>query len=235
MTFDDILSYLNRNLNDTTFKVNAIYKFKKNYGVRVTELRALAKEIGYNEELSMMLSEIDSYDTYFLSVLLEDPKNVSLARITELAVLARQSSLVDQALCELIMSSDHLQEVIKSWFHHPDDNLRYAFYQLYGTHLRKSPLDQIDHDFSISVLSKIKERLKNEEVFIQNAMNNTVVMAGLHVPSLVDKAYEVARYIGYVTPIRNQNDCNMQSALAYLDRYITQPKFSRVAKIKKQH
>lgn len=235
MTFDEILIYLDKYRNESTYRSNAIYMFSKNYGVRLTDLRKLAKEIGYNNELSLLLSEIDSYDTILLSILLEDPKKVSISRISELAMLSRKSSIIDQGLCELIMSSGHLQTLINAWFNHPDDRLRYAFYALYATHLRKSELQHIDYDFSIKVLDKIKERLSFEDVYIQNAMNNTVVMAGLHVPSLVDHAYKVARYIGYVKPIRDQNDCNVQSALDYLDRYITQPKFSRVAKIKKEH
>ena len=235
MRLDEVISYFKHRHNATAHKANTIYKFQENYGVKLTDLRSLAKEIGYDETLSMELSEIDSYDSIFMSILLEDPKQVSVSRITELAVKSRQSSVVDQALCDLIFSSGHLNALIQAWFHHPDENLRYAFYALYAMHLRKSDLNQIDQELSIKALDKVKERIKMEEPYIQNAMNNMVVMAGLHVPSLVDKAYQVARSIGYVTPLRNQNDCNVQSAVEYLDRYITQPKFSRVAKIKQQH
>ena len=237
MTLDEIIRYLNRIVTHEAHKANEVYRFSVNYGVRITDLRGIAKDYFPNGDVSLAieLSEIDSYETMFLSVLLEDPKKVTLERITELAVKAKESSVVDQALCDLIMKSGFKQKLITDWFHHPDLNLRYAFYTLYATHVRKSDLKEIDIEFSLKVLDKIKECIKNEDVYIQNAMNNLVVMAGLHVPDLVDKAYKVARYIGNIKPLRNTNDCNSQSAVVYLDRYIKDPKFSRVAKIRAQH
>ncbi len=237
MTLDEIIRYLKSVVTSAAHKANEVYRFTVNYGVKISDLRGIVKDHFPNgdESLSILLSEVDSFETMFLSVLLEDPKKVTPERITELAIKAKESSVVDQALCDLIMKSGNTQKLIAEWFHHPDSNLRYAFYTLYAAHVRKSDLKEINTEFSLKVLDKVKESIKTEDVYIQNAMNNLVVMAGLHVPELVDKAYKVARYIGNVKPLRNTNDCNIQSAVVYLDRYIKDPKFSRVAKIRAQH
>jgi hypothetical protein len=82
------------------------------------------------------------------------------------------------------------------------------------------------------ILETIKAQLSEESLPIQNAMNNAVVMAGLHVPDLVDLAIEVAIHIGYVLPRVRKNQCNIQSAHEYIIRYSNQPNYSRVAKLK---
>lgn len=231
MKIFDIIAYFNEHKNNTNKKINEIYNFSENYGVKVTDLRALAKTIGYDDLLSDELLKIDAFETIFLSALIQNPETVTYEKITKICLLAKGSSVVDQALSDLIMKSNVKEYCLKAWFDHENMYVRYGFYATYQTYLRKNSLSDIDEAFGLMVLDKIMKTIKDEEPFLQNAMNNVVVMAGLHVPFLVDKAYETARYIGYVLPLRAKNSCNIQSALEYLDRYITQPKYSRVAKI----
>jgi hypothetical protein len=61
-----------------------------------------------------------------------------------------------------------------------------------------------------------------------------VDMAGIHLPELVEQAYDKAQQIGYVLPVKAKNSCNIQSATDYLDRYLKEPKYSRVAKLNAQ-
>jgi hypothetical protein len=177
---------------------------------------------------------IDTYETIFLSALIQNPETVTFDKMTQIALCAKGSSVVDQALSDLIMNSKEKEYCLKAWFNHVNAYLRYAFYATYQSYLRKNDLDKIDQTFGLLVLDTIMKTIMDEESFIQNAMNNVVVMAGLHVPHFVDKAYEAARHIGYVLPLRAKNSCNIQSALDYLDRYISQPKYSRVAKIQQE-
>lgn len=231
MHIDHILEKFKTLENNSLKKAYSKFGFSKVYGLKVSDLRNIAKEIGINKNLSYQLSEMDSYETVFLSILIADDKTIEKDRITDLAIKSRKSSIIDQALADLVLKSNQ-KDVLYTWYKNENDNLRYAFYATYQSYLRKAPLDVIDISFGLDVLDHIKKSLLNEDIYIQNAMNNLVVMAGLHVPKLVDKAYEVAKHIGYVLPLKAKNSCNIQSALDYLDRYIDNPKFSRVAKLK---
>ncbi len=89
----------------------------------------------------------------------------------------------------------------------------------------------MDSKVSHRLLDTIQATIVSEIPSIQNAMNNAVVMAGLHVPDLVTHATEVAEKIGYIMPTKALNSCNIQSALDYIQRYSSQTKFSRVARL----
>lgn len=234
MKISEVIAYLNEHHNSMNKKIYEIYHFSECFGVKVTDLRTLAKKIGYNDQLSDELLNINAFETIFLSALVQNPKTVTYDKIQKLAILAKGSSIVDQALSDLVMQSKEKEQCLKTWFNHENIYLRYAFYATYQAYLRKNLLDEMNQTFGVAVLDQIMISIKDEEPMIQNAMNNVVVMAGLHVPNLVDKAYEAARHIGYVLPLRAKNSCNIQSALDYLDRYITQPKYSRVAKLQQE-
>jgi len=93
-------------------------------------------------------------------------------------------------------------------------------------------LNQIDILLGNEILERIKLTIASEPLTIQNAMNNAVVMAGLDVRLLVEKATEVALHIGHVMPLVALHQCNIQSAYDYIIRYQDNPTYSRVARIK---
>jgi len=234
MKLNDIIVFLNLHRQQKIEKIYSMYQFHQSYGVKVTDLRTLAKTIGYDPYLAYELLTIDSYETIFLSVLIKDPSSWIDTDFKLYAKKARSSSVVDQALADVIISSPECLSCLKDLYNSDDLDLTYAFYATFQGYLRKTPLDVLDVSFGTVVLDHIKTHIQDESPSIQNAMNNVVVMAGLHVPDLVEKAYEVAHHIGYVLPVRAKNSCNIQSAVDYLDRYIVNPKYSRVAKLKQE-
>jgi 3-methyladenine DNA glycosylase AlkD len=231
MTYEEIITYLTQNGEDKFKKPYLIYGFETIYGLKITDLRVLAKSIGYNPELAVELRKKDAFEPLFLSVLLEDPLLVSQETLEDFIKKSRRSPIVDQALTDLIIKSKH-HNLFKAWMNHKDVLFRYGCYATSSTYFRMTPLEQIDVSFGHMLLDQIKTTLLDEDIYIQNAMNNAVVMAGLHVPELVDHAYEIAHHIGHVMPLKAKNSCNIQSATDYLDRYLKEPKYSRVAKLK---
>jgi hypothetical protein len=120
------------------------------------------------------------------------------------------------------------------WLNHENIHLRYAGYATLSAYFRLYPLEKMNYLLGFDSLMMIKNTILNEPLTVQNAMNNAVVMAGLHVPQLVNLAKEVADHIGYILPLKAKNSCNIQSASDYLKRYINQPKFSRVARLEER-
>lgn len=201
------------------------------YGVKMGDIRKLAKSLQKSYPLALELFESNVVEVKILAILLMPLEDVTLALLTQWAKSLESSTAVDQALSKLVINSSCYEDALNSWYNHEDTDIKYAGYSLFSSYFMSFPLDVIDIELSLSVLSIIEDTILNEPSTIQNAMNNAVVMAGLHVPSLVDKATGVANQIGYILPLRAKNACNIQSASDYLARYSTQPKYSRVAKL----
>lgn len=231
MLMTEILTFFEQNANPAVAKQQTLYHFPKVYGLRMAQMRSLGKQIGINHDLALSLLKQDSYEAILLGLFILNPQALTIDDFDTLAISCRKSYLVDQALCDVIFQAQQEQTLLSRWLNHATDSLRYAFYALFSSHCRQSHLEDIHVPFGIQVLDTVKNTILNEDSIIQNAMNNAVVMAGLHVPDFIEKAYEVARHIGYVLPTKAKNSCNIQSAEDYLNRYLTNPKYSRCAKL----
>lgn len=202
-------------------------------GVSMKDIRALAKKLKVNHELALTLYETSTYEYLMLGALIADDKKINDETAKDWVIKAQSTAIVDQGLSALFMRLDKRHQMIKSFIEDTNVHIRYAGYALLSSYFRGEDLETLDIELGKFALDSIKDTLSNEPLSIQNAMNNAVVMAGLHVPQLVKMAKDVADYIGYVMPLVARNQCNIQSASDYLVRYSTQPKFSRVARLKK--
>lgn len=200
-------------------------------GIKLGDLRAYATQLPKDHNLAIALFDLPYYETMLLSTTLINPKRVDSNLILSWCKKASSSSIIDQGISNFFFDIPDYSTILNSLSSSLDSDLEYAFFALLSSYFRTEPLDTIDIKNSIAWLNRIKTTITTKPLVIQNAMNNAVVMAGLHVPDLVLLAREVADHIGYVMPLVAKNSCNIQSATDYLIRYCDNPKYSRVAKI----
>lgn len=200
-------------------------------GIKMKDLRLLAKNIGTDHSLSVELYESDIYEAMMLATMIASGKSMTKALLEKWVKRASSSNIVNQGISRLMLQVPNYQLILKEWCLASDQNVRYAGFTTLSSYFGSESINTIDVDFSKSILNSITETIANEPLTIQNAMNNAVVMAGLHVPALVDLSFVVADKIGYIMPLVARNSCNIQSASDYLVRYIENPKYSRVAKL----
>ena len=229
----DVKRYMEEHANQS---IKKIQEKKSNtldvIGLTMKDIRDLGKKIGVNQELADELFESNIFEYLMLGSIISDPNSLDEVKIRNWIQKAKSTSVVDQGLSSLLIMYKDRHHLIDSLLTDDDEDIRYGGYSLLSSYYRQEPLETFQIDLGIKALEAIKKNLLKEPITIQNAMNNAVVMAGLHVPDLVDLAVEVAKHIGYVMPLVAKNQCNIQSASDYLKRYIDQPKFSRVARLR---
>lgn len=200
-------------------------------GIKLGDLRAYATQLPKDHSLAISLFDLPYYETMLLATILVNPKTMDTNSVLSWCKKASSSSIIDQGISNFFFDIPDYSTILNSLSGSLDSDLEYAFFALLSSYFRTEPLDKIDIQNSIAWLNRIKTTIAIKPLVIQNAMNNAVVMAGLHVPDLVLLAREVADHIGYVMPLVAKNSCNIQSATDYLIRYCDNPKYSRVAKI----
>ena len=81
MTHNQVLSLLQENQNDKGIQKWMQKNSKKNslksFGIGLTVLRKLAKQIGRDHELALQLWESDIYDAKIIALLIDDPKKIT--------------------------------------------------------------------------------------------------------------------------------------------------------------
>ncbi|MCR3905776.1 MAG: DNA alkylation repair protein [Tenericutes bacterium] len=232
-TLNDIKDYMEKHMQSNQKKVLSTKSGSLDViGVSMKDIRALAKRIKTNHQLANTLFETSTYDYLMLGSIIADYEQLDTETTKEWLTKAQSTAIVDQGLAPLLMQHEKRHQMIKTFIEDSNIHIRYAGYSLLSSYFRSEDLKTLDIDLGIKALVKIKKTLNDEPLTIQNAMNNAVVMAGLHVPDLVSLAKEVADYIGHVMPLVARNQCNIQSASDYIVRYSSQPKYSRVARLK---
>lgn len=201
-------------------------------GLTMKDIRDLGKKIGINHRLALELYESNIFEYLMLASIIADFKMLDLDTTKKWLKKAQSTSIVDQALSSLLIQKDERHQWILSFIADQDSDIRYGCFSMLSTYFRLEPLETLNIELGIKTLNLIVKTLDKEPLTIQNAMNNAVVMAGLHVPELVDLAKNVAAHIGHIMPLVARNQCNIQSASDYISRYSTQPKYSRVARLK---
>jgi len=200
-------------------------------GVKMKDIRSLAKIIGIDNSLAIELYRSNFYEAMMLATMIVSTNHLSYEILREWTKLANSSNIINQGLSSKFLKVENYFLLMKEWCEETEIDLKYASYTFLSSYFRSEDIDKIDIEFSKNILDIIAESISSEVISIQNAMNNAVVMAGLHVPLLVTKAIEVADKIGYIMPLIAKNNCNIQSASDYLLRYKNNVKYSRVAKL----
>ena len=235
MRVKDVIEYLKMHSDEKTR--NVLYIPNKNYevlGVKMRDIRVLAKTIGKDSKLAMELYKTNIYEAMMLSPMIIEKEDVSKEIFSDWVKKANSSNIINQGLSEILLDVPSYQDLLKLWIKEEDEDLIYGGFALMSVYFRKESLENIDNGLGLEALNLVKEKINEVNMEIANAMNNTVVMAGLYVPDLVEKAIEVAKEIGFIMPLKKKNQCNIQSALDYIIRYSGDPKFSRVKKIIKE-
>jgi len=236
MELNEVLSYFNQH-SDAKVKKHLAQRCGSYaiIGVSMGHIRGLAKTIGQDVKLAKALYATHIFDAMMLSTMIMPEKELSLSLLIQWAKQAESSQIIDQGLTSLIMKTSEKDSILNSWYLDDDVHLRYAGYALFSSYFRSEDLNRIDIPLGNKIIERIKSTISSEPLPIQNAMNNAVVMAGLHVPLLVEKATEASLHIGHVMPLVALNQCNIQSAYDYIIRYQDNPTYSRVARIKHLH
>lgn len=234
MTIDDIVSQLTQATDPKTKtlyeKTDAAYA---PYGIRMGALRAIAKPLQGRHDLSLALHRLLALEARMLSNMIADPAKVD-ANALEARLLETKSTMyIDQSLLDLVIAAKAGWDLSARWILHQDEWVRYAGYQLYAALFRQEELALFPEGIAHRVLERLASTMNAETPLVRYAMNNCLIMAGLHVPAVEEAALNIAKQIGFVEPLRAKNDCNTQSALDYLNRYLDNPKYSRTAKLKK--
>jgi len=203
MNLKDVAGYLKNHSDVKTRKI--LTPLNKSYdvlGVKMKDIRALARIIGKDSQLAIELYNTNIFEAMMLCPMIVRKEDVDKELFTEWVKKASSSNIINQGLSEILIDVTGYHELLKLWIHEEDEDLLYGGFALMTVYFRKEALSKIDVNLGLETLNLIKDKINDVNMEIANAMNNTVVMAGLFVPDLVEKAIEVAKEIGYIMPIK---------------------------------
>lgn len=165
----------------------------KTFGVKMGDLRALAKELKKQHALGLELWGSGWFEARVLATLLLDPKQVSEEDGIRLAESCDSPPIIDKLTGNVLEESTLAEALRARWLDSTDPLLGRAGWNLMTAAVQKDKRGALDLD---ALLTKIEAELPATPRHKKEAMNMCLVMIGVYHASHTDKAIAAGERLG---------------------------------------
>ncbi|MEM8907669.1 MAG: DNA alkylation repair protein [Bacteroidota bacterium] len=197
----------------------------KSFGLGLTQLKKIAKQLGHDHEMALLLWESNNYDVRTLAILIDDPKKVTRAQV-DAQVGEMTSWMFSYVYCSnLLPKVSFLQHLIEDWWQEPDHmRRRCAYLCLYQLAKNDKKLEDV---FFVPYLLAIEENIQKEAPYVKDAMNSALLMIGTRSQALHKRALAIAQQIGKIEIDYGANSCEALDVVKHLTSDRVQKKLAK--------
>lgn len=200
----------------------------KSFGIGLTQLRKLAKQVGRDHKLALQLWKSNIYDAKVMGLLIDDPKQLSREQAEEqveelnAGMLSHVFASCDATLAEAPFAF----EIVCDWMHSKDPVRRRCAYGLIYE-LCKKNITEMDDAWLQSCIDHIRETIHGKEMWVRESMNGALIGIGKRDRKLNKSAIRAAKAIGPVdVDYGDDNSCEPVDVLKHLTSDYLKKKFS---------
>lgn len=179
-------------------KAQAILTQISDKNTKLGDLRKIAKDIKKDHELALELWSTEQFFARQLAILIMDKKHLSQKIIDKIDIdiqkhkESEKLQLIDWLFANQLAKDKKLIELIESWENSPSSLQRRTFWYYKGR-LRWTGKIQSDSE---ELLSKIEEKIQNEQPEVQWAMNFLAGWIGVYEKTYRDRCVELGEKTG---------------------------------------
>ena len=201
----------------------------KSFGIGLTRLRKLAKQIGRDHKLALSLWKSDIYDAKVLGVLVDDPKQMTREQAEEQVAGGLEAGMLAHvfASCDAPLAKTSFAfELARDWMESPDAIRRRCGYALLYELSKKNPKG-MDDAYLLERIETIRDKIHDEEMWVRESMNTALMGIGKRNPKLNRAAIRAAKAIGPVDiDYGDDNACEPLDVLKHLTSDTMKKKFA---------
>lgn len=170
------------------------------FGVKMGDIRTLAKEIKTNPELAAELWKTGNVDAMLLAVLLMKPKVLSAEELEQMVCTVRYMQLADWLTSYVVKLHPQKEELRRKWMSTDDPMAARAGWSLTTERVEKSP-EGLDLS---GLLDRIEAEMADAPDPSRWTMNFCLAAIGIHFPEHRERALAIGEKLGvyrdYPTP-----------------------------------
>lgn len=162
------------------------------FGVKLGDIRVLAKKIKTNHQLAMALWETGNVDAQFLATLLIEPKKLSADAMDRVVRSVTFVHVADWLISYVVKQHHDKENLRQEWMATDDRWAARAGWSLTAERVVKSP-EGLDLP---ALVDRIESEMGNADPVIQWTMNSTLAEIGIHFPKLRKRAIAIGETLG---------------------------------------
>ncbi|AMV38412.1 DNA alkylation repair protein [Planctomyces sp. SH-PL62] len=193
MTVDEILAQFESLGDDARRKHNRKAGAPDDqFGVKLGDLRAIAKKIKTDHELALRLWETGNVEAQLLATLIIKPRSLSADQLDELTRSATCSQVADWLNSYVVAEHPEKESLRQKWMKAKDRWSARA-----GWHFTASRVNKGGGGLDLpALLDRIEREMPKAAPEVQWTMNNTLAAIGIHHPEYRERAVAVGERIG---------------------------------------
>ena len=169
----------------------------KSFGIGLTVLRKLAKQVGRDHKLAQSLWNSDVYDAKVIGLLIDEPKLITREQIESQVENLSGGYLahVFSACGATLASTSFAQELASEWMLGDDPVRERCAYGLVYEFSKSKKKSAPDDAFFLDVIRRVDKNFNKKDIDVKMAMGSAIMGMGMRNITLHTPALKVARKI----------------------------------------
>jgi 3-methyladenine DNA glycosylase AlkD len=163
------------------------------FGVKLGDIRTLAKKLKTNHELALELWETGNVDAQLLATLLIKPASLSTKELDTLTRSTTCSQVAEWLNSYVVAPHEEKDSLREKWMKAKDIWAARAGWHLTASRINKGIDDDLDLE---ALLDRIEKEMPKAKPEVQWTMNNTLAAIGIQHPKLRKRAVAIGEKIG---------------------------------------
>ena len=163
------------------------------FGVKLGDIRTLAKTIKTNRELAISLWETGNVEAQLLATLIVKPATLPIEELERLIRTTTCVQVADWSNHHVVTEHPEKEARREVWMNSENGWLARAGWNLTANRVNKGMADGLDLS---ALLDRIENEMPEARPEVQWTMNNTLAAIGVHHPALRERAVAIGTRIG---------------------------------------
>ena len=218
MNINEILTQLEALGNETMRKQNTKRGAGDNqFGVKLGDIRTLAKKIKTNHELALSLWETDNTEAQLLSTLIINPIQLSSGELEKMVKSARFVQIADWLNSYVVKVHPENEKLRKKWIESRDSMAARAGWNLTSQRVADNP-EILDIP---AILNRLESEMGKAAPEVQWTMNFTLAQIGIHFPEHRKRAIDIGESLGVYRDYPVSKGCTSPFAPIWINEMVS--------------
>ena len=200
------------------------------FGVKVADLKVIAKQIKGRHDLACALYDTGNSDAMYLAGIVADAAQMTRKQLETWAKNASWYMISEYTVPGVAAESVHGRELALKWIRAKKASIAACGWCTYTGYLSITPDDALDLEEIKGLLKHVVAAIDDAPNRVRYTMNGFVIGVGTYVKPLLREAKAAARQIGRVSVDMGETACKVPLASEYLAKV---EKMGRVGKKRK--
>ena len=218
-TISQVMTELKKKGNEQTRKVYRRHGAPEDmFGVKVADLKVIAKKIKGNQELACELYETGNSDAMYLAGLVADGAQMTKKQLESWAKEASWYMLAEYTVPWVASENSHGRALALKWMKSKKESIASSGWATYASLLSTLPDEELELDEIKTLLSRVVDEIDTSPNRVRYAMNGFVISVGSYVKPLLKAAQAAAKKIGKVSVDMGETSCKVPLATEYIEK-----------------